>query len=165
MSRELLVGYVDKATASLKDFQACTVEAVFSQLFRGEQRCMLVADEVGLGKTVVAKGIIAKKLKERLDAGIRKPFRVTYICSNQVIAHENVRKLNIFPSSVHVNKPVPRLLLLAKDEEESVEEGKLAQHLLHLNSLTPATSFEVQKSSGSAEERAIIYGSSEPSAL
>jgi hypothetical protein len=54
-------------------------------------------------------------------------------------------------------KPVSRLLFLARDEEEFVEAGKLEQHLLELNSLTPATSFEVQNSSGLKEERAIIY--------
>lgn len=157
MSRQKLAGYVNDALSGLKDFQQCTVNTVYRQLFESEQRCMLVADEVGLGKTIVAKGVIAKKLKERLEAGKRTPFRVTYICSNQVIAHENVRKLNLFPSSVCLKKPVSRLVFLARDEEESVEAGKLPQHLLELNSLTPATSFEVQNSSGLKEERAIIY--------
>src|SRR6266536_1926045 len=110
MSRQKLTHYVDDALSGLKDFQRCTVDAVYRQLFENEQRCMLVADEVGLGKTIVAKGVIAKKLKERLDAGKRAPFRVTYICSNQVIAQENIRKLNLFPSSVHLKKPVSRLL-------------------------------------------------------
>jgi hypothetical protein len=157
MSRQQLVRYVDEALAGLKDFQRATVDAVYRQMFEGEQRCMLVADEVGLGKTIVAKGIIAKKLKERLDAGKRTPLRVTYICSNQVIAHENVRKLNLFPSTVHLKKPVSRLVYLARDEEEFVEVGKVPQYLLELNSLTPATSFEVQNSSGLKDERAIIY--------
>lgn len=157
MSKQALAEYVEAALRNLKDFQRCTVDTAYQQLFEGEQRCMLIADEVGLGKTIVAKGIIAKKLKERMDAGRRTPFRVTYICSNQVIANENVRKLNLFPSSVHLKKPVSRLIFLARDEEECVEVGKLRQHLLELNSLTPATSFEVQNSSGLKEERAIIY--------
>jgi hypothetical protein len=157
MSRQKLAGYVDDAFSGLKDFQHSTVETVYRQLFDSEQRCMLVADEVGLGKTIVAKGVIAKKLKERIAAGKRTPFRVTYICSNQVIAQENIRKLNLFPSTVHLKKPVSRLVFLARDSEEIVEGGKLEQHLLELNSLTPATSFEVQKSSGIKEERAIIY--------
>jgi len=157
MSRQQLTYYVDEALRGLKDFQRCTVDTVYRQLFENEQRCMLVADEVGLGKTIVAKGVIAKRLRQRLNAGKRTPFRVTYICSNQVIAHENIRKLNLFPSSVHLKKPIPRLLFLARDEEEIVAPGKLAQHLLELNSLTPATSFEVHNSSGLQDERAIIY--------
>lgn len=157
MSRQQLERYVDDALSGLKDFQQATVDTVYRQMFEGEQRCMLIADEVGLGKTIVAKGIIAKRLKERLDAGKRTPLRVTYICSNQVIAHENVRKLNLFPSTVHLKKPVSRLVYLARDEEDVVEAGKVPQHLLELNSLTPATSFEVQNSSGVKDERAIIY--------
>jgi hypothetical protein len=156
-NRHSLVKYVDDALHGLKDFQRATVDVVYERLFNTNQQCMLVADEVGLGKTIVAKGIIARKLKERIAEGRRTPLRVTYICSNQVIAHENVRKLNLFPASTHMKRPVSRLALLARDEEEYVEPGKQRQHLLELNSLTPATSFEVQRSSGIKEERAIIY--------
>lgn len=156
-NRQKLARYIDEALHGLKDFQQSTVDAVYSQLFENGQRCMLVADEVGLGKTIVAKGIIARKMKERLEEGRRTPLRVTYICSNQVIAHENVRKLNLFPSSVHMKQPVSRLAFLARDEEEYVRDGKLRQNMLELNSLTPATSFEVQRSSGIKQERAIIY--------
>lgn len=156
-SRDKLARYVDDALHGLKDFQTATVDAVYHQLFNNGRRCMLVADEVGLGKTIVAKGIIANRLKERLKEGRRTPLRVTYICSNQVIAHENLRKLNLFPSSIQMNKPVSRLAFLACDDKETFEEGKPRQNLLSLNSLTPATSFEVQRSSGLKEERAIIY--------
>ncbi len=156
-NQEQLSRYVDDALDGLKDFQHSTVDAVYAELFENGRRCMLVADEVGLGKTIVAKGIIARKVKERLEAGNRTPLRVTYICSNQVIARENICKLNLFPSSVHMKPPVSRLALLARDEDEVVEEGKMRQVLLELNSLTPATSFEVQRSTGIREERAIIY--------
>ena len=43
----------------LKDFQRATVERV-DYLFRHGQNRVLVADEVGLGKTLIAKGVIAK---------------------------------------------------------------------------------------------------------
>ena len=156
-NRQLLASYVGEAIDGLKDFQRATVEVVFGQLFENGQRCMLVADEVGLGKTIVAKGVIARKLKERIEEGRRTPLRVTYICSNQVIAHENVRKLNLFPSSVHMKQPVSRLAFLALDDVKDATNSKLKQNLLELNSLTPATSFEIQRSSGIMEERAIIY--------
>src|SRR5262245_40978215 len=107
MSKHDLSRYVKEAADNPKDFQRYTVDTVHARLFSGGQPSMLVADEVGLGKTIVARGLIAKKLAERLAAGTQTPFRVTYICSNQVIAHENVRKLNIFPSSVHVRAPYP----------------------------------------------------------
>lgn len=49
---------------SLKDFQRSTVEYVFQRLYVDEDctRRFLVADEVGLGKTLVARGVIAKAI-------------------------------------------------------------------------------------------------------
>lgn len=45
----------------LKDFQQRTVNYVFQQFYGDKQQNrFLVADEVGLGKTMVARGIIAK---------------------------------------------------------------------------------------------------------
>jgi hypothetical protein len=157
VSKESLVEYIEKALSSLKDFQEATVDAVCGQFFDHARRCMLVADEVGLGKTIVARGIIARRIKQRMSPGTRRPLRVTYICSNQVIAQENIRKLNLFPPTVHMNRPVPRIGLLALDEPEQAEAGKLRQNLLELTSLTPATSFHVQRSAGIKEERGIIY--------
>ena len=43
----------------LKDFQRATVERVFDLYTSGHNR-VLVADEVGLGKTLIARGVIAK---------------------------------------------------------------------------------------------------------
>ena len=43
----------------LKDFQRATVERI-DYLYRNGQNRVLVSDEVGLGKTLVAKGVIAK---------------------------------------------------------------------------------------------------------
>lgn len=47
---------VEAALVGLKDFQRVTVETVYKRLFASSQKSMLVADEVGLGKTIVAKG-------------------------------------------------------------------------------------------------------------
>ena len=44
---------------NLKDFQKDTVNHVI-ELYRNGHNRVLVADEVGLGKTVVARGVIAK---------------------------------------------------------------------------------------------------------
>lgn len=51
--------HVKRSLASLKDFQRATVNVVYDNLFKNGQQRMLVADEVGLGKTIVAKGVIA----------------------------------------------------------------------------------------------------------
>ena len=80
----------------LKDFQRDTVEYVYQRLFLDgdNQRRFLIADEVGLGKTLVARGLIAKaidnlwdKKKDRID--------VVYICSNASIARQNINRLNV----------------------------------------------------------------------
>ena len=42
----------------LKDFQKATVERI-DYLYRHGQNRILVSDEVGLGKTLVARGVIA----------------------------------------------------------------------------------------------------------
>lgn len=85
--------------AKLTDFQRATVNAVMQRFDDAQQNRILVADEVGLGKTVVARGVIARMLLRHLkihgDEPAR-PLRVTYICSNQSLADENRRKLAIF---------------------------------------------------------------------
>ena len=45
--------------SSLKNFQRATVERI-DKLFRENRNRVLVADEVGLGKTLIARGCIAK---------------------------------------------------------------------------------------------------------
>jgi hypothetical protein len=80
---------------SLKDFQLRTVEYVFRRLYLDTDAInrFLVADEVGLGKTLVARGVIAKAIEhlwnkvERID--------IVYICSNAEIARQNIARLNI----------------------------------------------------------------------
>ncbi len=54
----------DQALAGLKDFQRRTVNYVFDRFYgSGGTSRFLVADEVGLGKTLVARGIIAKTIE------------------------------------------------------------------------------------------------------
>ena len=55
---------IDNVIDTLKLFQRATVEYLFKSMFKGlsPQIRMLVADEVGLGKTLVAKGLIEKAL-------------------------------------------------------------------------------------------------------
>ena len=57
--------------AGLKDFQRTTVEYAFQRMYLDDDpaRRFLVADEVGLGKTLVARGLIARAI-EHLRAAI-----------------------------------------------------------------------------------------------
>jgi hypothetical protein len=145
---------IERALRGLKDFQTATANIVHDSLFVRDQKCMLVADEVGLGKTIVAKGVIAKELTRRRESGVRRPLKVTYICSNQVIAGENVSKLNIFPSADVVERVNKRIAFLAYDPPGKGSEYRKS---LVLNTLTPGTSFSVSKSPGVQGERKIIY--------
>jgi len=53
---------VEKVLSGLKDFQRDTVEYVFRRLYLDDDQTsrFLIADEVGLGKTLIARGLIAK---------------------------------------------------------------------------------------------------------
>ena len=106
-----------------------------------------MADEVGLGKTIVAKGIIAKATIDAIER--KENLRVVYICSNQALARQNINKLNFTGSSGFLEDKSGRLIFLAlKGNKKSS---------FHLSSLTPSTSFNVVKGSGQREERMLIW--------
>jgi len=155
MDRKQLATYLDDALKGLKDFQSASVDALHEGLYQDNRPRMLLADEVGLGKTVVARGLIARLLKDRIAAGVRKPLKITYICSNQVIAGENIRKLNPFPSSHTTRRSVSRIAYLAWAEKKP-KRGQ-ESHLLEINTLTPATSFQLSFGVGNKWERRLIY--------
>lgn len=143
--------YIERSLNMLKDFQRATVEVVYNRMFVDGQARMLVADEVGLGKTIVAKGVIARRLKEKLQQGDSSPFRVTYICSNQIIGQENVRKLDLYPQQQSLDRNLDRLVFLALKPQFDPNT------LLRLNTLTPGTSFRSSEHAGEQRERKIIY--------
>ena len=90
---------VEKNTLKgLKDFQRATVDRV-DYLFRQGQNRVLVADEVGMGKTLIARGTIAKTARLRIEEK-DDLFKVVYICSNQNIANQNIRKLDVTGKNV-----------------------------------------------------------------
>src|SRR5690606_28867464 len=74
-------------------FQQATADYAVSRLWRERAPAyrFLVADEVGLGKTIVAREIIRQTLK-RFPEG---PVDIIYVCSSQAIASQNLDKLVI----------------------------------------------------------------------
>ena len=141
--------------AQLKDFQCATVERI-AELFCNGQNRVLVADEVGLGKTLIARGTIAKTALIQYEAG-KKLFKIVYICSNQVIANQNIQKLDVFNLRSKDNTGESRLsmqhLKIAEQELTAKEKGSYAQ----LIPLTPSTSFSMTSGGGRKEERALMY--------
>jgi hypothetical protein len=139
-----------KATLSkLKDFQRRTVDHAFNRLFLDNSpvRRFLVADEVGLGKTLVARGVIARtvELLQKED----KRIDVIYICSNQDIAVQNVGRLAIHELSAF--KRATRLTLLP------LQMSELSKNRLNFISFTPGTTFDPSNRTGVMEERRLIY--------
>ncbi len=139
----------DQVLAGLKDFQRATVEHVFDRLFDAPDstRRFLVADEVGLGKTMVARGVVAKAI-ERLNRDGADRIDIVYICSNGDIAAQNVRKLDVTGTGAG---RASRLTLLAKQVRD------LRDQSLNLVALTPGTSFEQSGGAGRADERVLLY--------
>ena len=136
----------------LKPSQRATVDYVFRRLFRDETPTdqFLVADEVGLGKTMVARGVIAKAIEELTGKVDR--IDVIYICSNQAIAEQNIKSLNVIGSSA---KPINTRLTLLPLEIEA--EGGIGSRPINLISLTPGTALDLKSSLGTAKERALIF--------
>ena len=75
-----------------KDFQEATAARIVDLFTSGHTR-VLLADEVGLGKTIVAKTVIEKSGKLCQEKG--DDYVVVYICSNVGIADQNCSKLGI----------------------------------------------------------------------
>ena len=93
------IDHINNSLAQLTDFQSATVEEACLRLIgpNGPRGRLLVGDEVGLGKTLVARGVIAKLLLNALKhRKLKRPFRVVYICSNLALAQENTNKLAVF---------------------------------------------------------------------
>lgn len=136
---------------SPKEFQRATIAAATVRLMdpSGARR-FLVADEPGLGKTVVARGVI-----EALQHGSSgKRLVVFYVCSSQAIASQNVDQLVSGLSEVErkqakVSVDRPGLLPIAPE---------LKHPHLAVYSMTPGTAYSSSRkgsSGGVAKERAL----------
>lgn len=135
----------------LKGFQRDTVEYAFERLYTAPDstRRFLVADEVGLGKTLVARGVIAKAIDHLWDGEDKvEQIDIVYICSNAQIARQNVRRLQI-GSGRFVR--AGRLGLLPRELHD------LKANRVNYLALTPGTSFDLKSSMGTAEERVVLY--------
>lgn len=139
----------DETLRSLKDFQKRTVEYVFHRMFLAKTptRRFLVADEVGLGKTMVARGVIAKTLEHLKDSKARADF--VYICSNAAIAHQNVARLNVLGQKDF--SLASRLTLLP------LHVKSLAANRINFVSFTPGTAFDLKSQAGWLPERILIF--------
>lgn len=139
---------LEQELRGLKDFQRKTVEYVDQRLWGADPtRRVLVADEVGLGKTLVARGVVAKTIDRLWDTVDR--IDVVYICSNAQIATQNLARLRVGEDAA--DNFADRLTLLARKIDE------LKDRKVNFVSFSPGTSFDVSESGGRVPERVLLY--------
>lgn len=139
---------VDNELARLKDFQRRTVDRVFARMYEDDSpaRRFLVADEVGLGKTMVARGVVVKAIDHLWDKVGR--IDIVYLCSNGDIARQNVSRLT--PDGVGQVPESPRITLLPLSTHD------MGSRRVNVIPLTPGTSLKVAGNLGIKLERALL---------
>jgi hypothetical protein len=152
----------DTAVATLKDFQVDTAEYVLRRLYDDGDPTdrFLVADEVGMGKTLVARSVIAGAIRRlQHNDGVDR-IDVIYICSNADIARQNIAKLDVRGDGT---KPLSsRITMLAtqlRDLNRKMPDGSKTVNLV---AFTPGTSFAKGLRGGRVEERALLHWLLEP---
>ena len=144
----------NEVLCSLKDFQKRSAHNAFKSLYRDKESTsrFLIADEVGLGKTVICRGVIALAIEEIAKTEDFKEERnnidIIYICSNQDIASQNIRKLNF----VNEDESFASRITLIPEIYSKKELGRV-----RFVSFTPDTSFNVRRGTGVRKERALLY--------
>ena len=130
--------------SKLHGFQRRTVHHVVEKLLdpKGSGR-FLVADEVGLGKTLIARGVIAELIERQWDHTER--INIVYVCSNSALARENLSKLHLGGRLIKGT----RLTLLPRELGQFDEK-------LNFISLTPDTALNID-GWGRVDERVVLY--------
>ena len=144
---------VEAVLGDLKDFQRRTARWTFERMFDEHDPALrfLVADEVGLGKTHVAKGVIAQVIEHLGRIGDTR-HDIVYVCSNAAIARQNLRKL--VPKGIEPLEDVGRLAMLPLT---ALNEGDGTQPGINLIAITPGTSLKFGRSTGQFKERCLAY--------
>ena len=138
----------------LTPFQRSTVEHI-ADLYAHEQRRVLVADEVGLGKTLIARGVISKIARLREHEG-DDLVKVAYVCSNASIAAQNISKLRIDGDVKLASAGSSRLSMQHLKIAQERGDEELKARYIQITPLTPSTSFSINSGTGTMHERALI---------
>ncbi len=150
-------GIKDRQGSPLSNFQRATAEYAFQRLYGDSDstRRFLVADETGLGKTHVAREVIAQTIEHLQGADHVNRIDIVYVCSNADIAAQNIRKLNITGSESPTF--ATRLSLLITMPEMLKPTARVGSKPINLVAFTPGTSFQLGHQMGRKEERAVLY--------
>lgn len=144
---------------NLKDFQVATVTAVDDMFWtEPKQKRVLVADEVGLGKTLIAKASILKFAQHFFENSDKETFNVIYVCSNSSISNQNLKKLAIEDICEIQDTTSSRLPLLQRKiyEHAHKHNGKNIKKI-NLIPITPGTSFNITAGYGISDERKLMF--------
>lgn len=137
-------------------FREATIAPDRTEISSGGQRRVLLADEVGLGKTHVASAVIdrVRQMRRELHDDM---FRVVYVCSNMSIANQNIGKLGIREKAdVGESRLSMQHLTIREREARIVANGSDSMGEIIIP-LTPATSFSLRgNSTGNLYERALV---------
>ena len=134
----------------LKDFQRDTVDYVYDRMYQSRDPAtrFLVADEVGLGKTLVARGLTAKAVRHlqerRSNGSMLSTSAQTPTSPNRTSAASHSPGFQSFTGAT-------RLTMLP------LELHDLTRNELNFVAFTPGTSFNLRSSMGRVEERALLH--------
>ena len=133
-----------------KPFQEAAVNAALAAFadLPGRRR-FLVADEVGLGKTIVAK-----ELARRMSDDGRRPFVIYYIANGHAVSHQNKGRVVGF-----LGDQQRKAATATPDRLSLIAVAKRPDNPVLIYALTPATSFpgaRARLSGGRKEERAFL---------
>ena len=133
-----------------KPFQEAAVKAALAAFAdRGSRRRFLVADEVGLGKTVVAK-----ELARRMSEDGRRPLVIYYIANGHAVSHQNKGRLVDFLGDAQ-----RKAATATPDRLSLAAIARRPDNPVVIYALTPATSFpgtRARLTGGRKEERAFL---------
>lgn len=151
-------------------YQTDGADRAYRKLFKENKSRYLLADEVGLGKTITAAKVIAKLWADRqeeqpAEGSQKTDIKIGYICGNQALGNQNVRKLKrtileCIPENSRCGKNIihekrsERLSLVFLDlitSDSKNNDGKI-----HIYTVTPSTTIKVE-SDGTLDERAVAY--------
>ena len=145
----------DRIINGLTGFQQASVRHVMEQFYGPANASrFLVADETGLGKSMVARGLIARTIAELQEHDDVKRIDIVYVCSNADLAKQNLTRLKVTDDLVTDFES--RLTLLGKHSHTLNKQTK-GTKAVNLVAFTPGTSFDMGHSTGKAEERAMLF--------
>ena len=159
MTVEEIQAAANDVWGELKDFQQKTVDHIIDMYVNKGTSRFLVSDEVGLGKTMIARGVLSKLAEEYAKKG-KTEFNAVYFCSNANIIMQNLRKL-CFCNEMKPDKKASasdlRITMQSRTIYNQQKDATSGVFRIHLIPLTPGTSIKISYSAGTNKERKLIF--------